>query len=336
MRAERAQGGKMGTGSGARSGWSAAAAVLFAGLLAGCGQAPRPAPVVGVVPAPATITIERGQTLSGIALAYRVPLRELAALNHLSPPYKILAGGELLLPPTATAAAMPAVPSATAAPAAVAAVPPPTPARSVPAPAQPPPQPPPTVRSAALAPQPAPVPGAGAEPGRIGPPAPSAPAGAASGRPPAAPPAGAENAPPATHGGVFAWPVRGHIIEGYGAGPDGTHNDGINIAAPRGTPVDSAGAGVVAYAGDELRGYGNLILIKHPGGWISAYAHCQAILVKPGQKVGKGEVIARVGSTGNVTTPQLHFELRRGDQPVDPRGLLPPLSSAAARPPSAG
>jgi murein DD-endopeptidase MepM/ murein hydrolase activator NlpD len=137
-------------------------------------------------------------------------------------------------------------------------------------------------------------------------------------------------------GSSFVWPVRGHILAGYGAGPDGTHNDGINIAAPRGAPVQAVDAGVVAYAGNELRGYGNLLLIKHPGGWISAYAHCDAILVKQGQKIARGQVIARVGSSGNVGTPQLHFELRRGNKPVDPRTYLSPLPSAGAAPAHSG
>ena len=122
--------------------------------------------------------------------------------------------------------------------------------------------------------------------------------------------------------------MRGRILETYGAGGDGTHNDGINIAAPRGAAVQAADAGVVAYAGNELRGYGNLILVKHPSGWISAYAHCDLILVKKGEKVSRGQVIARVGSTGNVSEPQLHFELRRGNKPVDPREYLAPLPTA--------
>ena len=109
---------------------------------------------------------------------------------------------------------------------------------------------------------------------------------------------------------------------------DGTHNDGINIGAPKGAAVQAADAGVVAYTGNELRGYGNLILVKHPNGWISAYAHCDLILVKRGEKVARGQVIARVGSTGNVGEPQLHFELRRGNHPVDPRELLDPLPTA--------
>ena len=85
-----------------------------------------------------------------------------------------------------------------------------------------------------------------------------------------------------------------------------------------------------------MRGYGNLLLIKHPGGWISAYAHCDAILVKPGQKVARGQVVARVGASGNVKTPQLHFELRRGNKPVDPRAYLSPPPSAAAPPAHSG
>jgi murein DD-endopeptidase MepM/ murein hydrolase activator NlpD len=146
------------------------------------------------------------------------------------------------------------------------------------------------------------------------------------------PMAAAEPPPAPSHGGgSFLWPVRGHVVEGFGAGPEGTHNDGINIAAPRGAAIEATDGGVVAYTGNELRGYGNLILIKHPQGWISAYAHCDLILVKPGQKVARGQVIARVGSTGNVGEPQLHFELRRGKKPVDPREYLVPLSTAASK-----
>jgi murein DD-endopeptidase MepM/ murein hydrolase activator NlpD len=132
-------------------------------------------------------------------------------------------------------------------------------------------------------------------------------------------------------GDGFLWPVRGRILATYGAGTDGTHNDGINIAAPRGAAVQAADAGVVAYTGNELRGYGNLILIKHANGWISAYAHCDLTLVKRGQKVARGQVIARVGSTGNVGEPQLHFELRRGNRAVDPREFLTPLPTAATK-----
>jgi murein DD-endopeptidase MepM/ murein hydrolase activator NlpD len=100
--------------------------------------------------------------------------------------------------------------------------------------------------------------------------------------------------------------------------------------------VEATEAGTVAYTGNELRGYGNLILVKHPNGWISAYAHCDQMLVQRGQKVARGQVIARVGSTGNVSEPQLHFELRRGNRPVDPREFLAPLPTAITKDSHAG
>ena len=96
------------------------------------------------------------------------------------------------------------------------------------------------------------------------------------------------------------------------------HNDGINISAPRGAAVRAAEDGVVAYAGNELGGYGNLVLVRHAGGWTSAYAHNEKLLVSRGNTVRRGQVIALVGSSGNVTTPQTHFELRRGARAVDP------------------
>jgi murein DD-endopeptidase MepM/ murein hydrolase activator NlpD len=137
-------------------------------------------------------------------------------------------------------------------------------------------------------------------------------------------------ASPTRSSGAFLWPVRGHIVASFGSRNDGTRNDGINIAAPKGSAVQAIDAGIVAYSGNELRGYGNLILIKHPNGWISAYAHCDQILVHRGEKVGRGEIIARVGSTGSVSEPQLHFELRRGNHPVDPREFLAPLPTATS------
>ncbi len=116
----------------------------------------------------------------------------------------------------------------------------------------------------------------------------------------------------------FIWPVSGSVISTYGPKSDGLHNDGINIAAPAGTPVVAAEDGVVAYTGDELRGYGNLVLVKHANGWVSAYAHNAQIFMARGQTVLRGDVIASVGASGGVTTPQSHFELRRGTGAVDP------------------
>jgi murein DD-endopeptidase MepM/ murein hydrolase activator NlpD len=125
-------------------------------------------------------------------------------------------------------------------------------------------------------------------------------------------------------GGIpsFRWPVKGRIIAGFGPRPNGSQNDGINLAVPEGTPIKATDDGVVAYAGNELKGYGNLVLIRHSGGFVSAYANASKLLVKRGDTVKRGEVIARAGQTGNVTSPQLHFEIRKGSTPVDPTKYL--------------
>ena len=121
----------------------------------------------------------------------------------------------------------------------------------------------------------------------------------------------------------FMWPVNGTVISGFGNLGKGRKNDGINIKASLGTAVKAADGGSLAYAGNELKGFGNLILIKHSDGWITAYAHNDKLLVKKGQKVVRGEKIATVGSTGSVTVPQLHFEVRAGKKAVNPRTYLP-------------
>jgi murein DD-endopeptidase MepM/ murein hydrolase activator NlpD len=307
--------------SGASGAWAAALALM----VSACAPRPEgPAPLIsGEASAPtetARVKVRPGDTLSGIAHDHHVPMRSIAEANHLIPPYRLEAGSTLIIPWAGQPAAAPPSQS-------VAAPPPPTPAaaasprieaaaldRLPSAPAEKPP--------AAAAPPAAPVPAT--EPARPDPKpaaAPPAPNAAASPEPSAP-------APPIQSTGTFQWPVRGHVVAGYGSGRDGTHNDGINIAAPRGAAVEAADTGVVAYTGNELRGYGNLILVKHPNGWISAYAHCDLILVKRGDKVARGQVIARVGSTGNVGEPQLHFELRRGNRAVDPREFLAPSPAA--------
>ena len=118
----------------------------------------------------------------------------------------------------------------------------------------------------------------------------------------------------------FRWPARGRIIQAFKGGSGG--NDGINIAVPEGTPVKAAEGGVVAYAGSELKGYGNLVLIRHPNGFVSAYANNGTIDVKRGETVKRGQEIAKSGQSGNVSSPQLHFELRKGSTPVDPTQFL--------------
>jgi murein DD-endopeptidase MepM/ murein hydrolase activator NlpD len=120
----------------------------------------------------------------------------------------------------------------------------------------------------------------------------------------------------------FRWPVRGRIIAAFGPKPNGLQNDGINLAVPEGTPIKAAEDGVVAYAGNELKGYGNLVLVRHANGFVTAYANASEILVKRGENVKRGQVIARSGETGNVTSPQLHFEIRKGATPVDPSQYL--------------
>lgn len=120
----------------------------------------------------------------------------------------------------------------------------------------------------------------------------------------------------------FRWPLPGRIISGFGPKPGGRFNDGVNLKASTGEAVRAAGDGVVAYAGDAIPGFGNLLLVKHAGGWVSAYAHNEALLVARGARVKAGEAIARAGQSGAVAEPQLHFELRRGRTPVDPAKVI--------------
>jgi murein DD-endopeptidase MepM/ murein hydrolase activator NlpD len=132
----------------------------------------------------------------------------------------------------------------------------------------------------------------------------------------------AQAKPPALSGDGFLWPVRGRLASGFGEKPNGARNDGINIAAAEGTAVLAAENGIVVYAGDELPGYGNMLLLRHAGGFTTAYAHARELLVGVGATVTRGQKIATVGATGAVESPQLHFELRAGKQPLDPLAHL--------------
>jgi murein DD-endopeptidase MepM/ murein hydrolase activator NlpD len=132
-----------------------------------------------------------------------------------------------------------------------------------------------------------------------------------------------EKVEPASTGSVdqsFRWPAKGRVIAGYGS----SGNEGINIAVPEGTPVKAAEDGTVAYAGSDVKGYGKLVLVRHNNGYVSAYAHNAELDVRPGEKVKRGQTIAKSGASGNVTSPQLHFEIRKGATPVDP---MPHLAS---------
>lgn len=138
------------------------------------------------------------------------------------------------------------------------------------------------------------------------------------------PPKGYRMAAPRAHdwGDRLQWPVSGKVVSGFGPKTGGLHNDGINIAAPRGAPVLAADAGTVVYTGNELEGYGNLVLIRHSDGMITAYAHLAAIHVTRGAAVMRGQTIGTVGSTGSVDSPQVHFEVRRGSAALDPEQYL--------------
>jgi len=264
--------------------------------------------------------VARGDSLLGISHKTGVPYSTLARMNNITDPNLIKVGQRLKLP-TSGAAAQPSPPpvetasrpTITAAPlpdnksdakkggyaplaerektAEVAAAPPP-----------PPPPPPPTSAPAASAPAPAAQPAAAAAPA-------------------AAAPAPVQSPPPKSGHG-FTWPVKGEVISEFGAAGKGVHNDGINIAVPKGTPIVAAEDGVVAYSGNELRGFGNLLLIKHADGWMTAYAHNDQLLVKRGELVKRGQRIALSGDSGGVTQPQLHFELRQGTRAIDPATVL--------------
>lgn len=120
----------------------------------------------------------------------------------------------------------------------------------------------------------------------------------------------------------FLMPVNGKLVSSYGPKENGLHNDGINIAAPRGTPVQAADNGVVVYAGNEIKGSGNLVLVRHEGRWMTAYAHLDDVKVKRGDTIKRGQKIGTVGSTGSVDKPQLHFEVRRGTEALNPKLYL--------------
>jgi murein DD-endopeptidase MepM/ murein hydrolase activator NlpD len=126
----------------------------------------------------------------------------------------------------------------------------------------------------------------------------------------------------APHG--FQWPLRGRVIAGFGSPVGGAANKGIDLAVAAGTDIRAAEDGVVLYAGNAIKDFGNLLLLRHRDGFLTAYAHAQSFAVKPGDSVRRGQVIAKSGQTGAVTSPQLHFEIRKDDAPVDPAQYLPP------------
>lgn len=276
---------------------------------------PTPAAAPAATPAPAahtdtpaddsgwtgTYTVARGDNLYTIARKHNVRLNELERANKIIDPRRVRPGTVLKVPRVGDA---PSVASAS----------PTTPASSPPASASSDaPSVAPKIINARTRTRTASL---GSDTNGL------PPAGATDAPPPAAPGASTETpareaaAAPKAAAAVakFRWPARGKIISSFGEG----QNDGINIALPRGTDVHAAEAGVVTYAGDGVQGYGNLLLIRHDGGWITAYAHNDSLAVKAGESVRRGQVVAKAGATGSVDTPQLRFEIRKGVKPVDP------------------
>jgi murein DD-endopeptidase MepM/ murein hydrolase activator NlpD len=240
-------------------------------------------PMAVAAASPGVHVVNHGDTLLSIARHNHVSVPELARANNLDPSAKLSLGMKLVVPAAKTAAA---VGSATASVGVAAAVAPPV-TRLAAADSQ---QKARLAQSAPNADEPAIVSPVKAE---------------------------ATGALP-----TFRWPVRGKVITAYGAKANGKSNDGINLAVPEGTPVKAADDGVVTYSGNELKSYGNLVLIKHPNGYVTAYAHASELLVKRGDTIKRGQVIAKSGQSGDVQSPQLHFEIRKGQSPVDPLQFL--------------
>ena len=227
-------------------------------------------------------TVVPGETLSKISRTYKVPLPSIAKANNIQPHTQVKIGDQLTIPGIRAQQAA-------------------KPATSGPV-AQQPVIAPPQQKVAAAAPV----------------------STARSITPATDNPAPPETKPVTTAATMptFRWPVRGRVINGFGPKTAGAQNDGINVAVPEGTPVKAADDGVVAYAGNELKSYGNLVLIRHSNGYVTAYAHASEIMVKRDEPIKRGQVIAKSGQTGNVTAPQLHFEIRKGSSPVDPMPYL--------------
>ncbi|HKY19180.1 MAG TPA: M23 family metallopeptidase [Rhizomicrobium sp.] len=134
--------------------------------------------------------------------------------------------------------------------------------------------------------------------------------------------------PPIGGAPAFAWPVSGRVISDFGATASGGRNDGINIAASTGTPIHASASGTVTYAGNELKNYGNLVLVKHAGGYTTAYAHADRLVVSRGEFVARGQVIGYAGQTGDVASPQVHFEIRSATTPLNPRSYLTSVTAS--------
>ncbi|MGZ3412039.1 MAG: peptidoglycan DD-metalloendopeptidase family protein [Xanthobacteraceae bacterium] len=234
----------------------------------------------------ATHVVGPGETLMGISRRYHTPVKTIVAANRLTYDARLKVGDKLVIPGH-TASVVPAAPAST------------------------------KVADKATPPAPAAKPVAAPAPQKIASTEPASTVRLAS--------PSVDTSEGASSGGSpkFRWPVRGRVISSFGPIPNGQQNDGINLSVPEGTAVRAAEDGTVAYAGNELKGYGNLVLVRHSSGYVTAYAHASELMVKRGDTVRRGQVIAKSGATGSVTAPQLHFEIRKGSAPVDPMKFLP-------------
>jgi murein DD-endopeptidase MepM/ murein hydrolase activator NlpD len=251
-------------------------------VAAAASTAPATRPAAATNAAPSVHVVNHGDTLLGIARRNHISVAELARANGIERSAKLRLGMKLTVPAKAAAGSQPAV--ATIAQPSTASGPPAT-------------------KLASADPQ---------QKARL-----------AQATPAEDPPSEAPVKPEATGAlPTFRWPVRGKVITSYGAKTNGKANDGINLAVPEGTPVKAAEDGVVAYSGNELKGYGNLVLVRHSNGYVTAYAHASELLVKRGDNIRRGQIIAKSGQSGEVGSPQLHFEIRKGSTPVDPLQFL--------------
>ena len=317
-----------------RRGARLAVALALLGLVGACGSdrpwwdqqqgarrgaTPISRPIDTVAPG-GTYVVRRGDTVYSIARAHDLPIRSLIDTNRLRPPYEIKVGQRLKIPAgrfhvvqrgeTAYSISRMYNVDVTSL----------TSLNRIPAPYTikvgqklqvPSREPVRTVPSSAVAGGPVPL---------------ARPSGAVS----TVPARTASNAtvsknplpsPPAATGS-FVWPVEGKILSTYGPKANGLHNDGINIAAEMGAPVRASQSGVVAYSGNELKGYGNLLLVRHDNGWMTAYAHNSKLLVNRGDTVTRGQTISLAGNSGSVVTPQVHFEVRQGAKAIDPQSVI--------------
>ncbi|HEV2159669.1 LysM peptidoglycan-binding domain-containing M23 family metallopeptidase [Bradyrhizobium sp.] len=274
---------------------AAAPAPAMAPVAAAPALAPAAKPVAVMAAPPSSHFVNRGDTLASIARKNHISAAELARANGLDPSAKLKLGTKLTVPGAKTAAVAAPVAAAPVGAAPVAG----------------------TLQPVAAAPAPAIKMAAAAAPVQS---ARLAQATANVEEKPAEAPAKAAETTSSLP--TFRWPVRGKVVTTYGAKTNGKSNDGINLAVPEGTPVKAAEDGVVAYSGNELKGYGNLVLVRHSNGYVTAYAHASELLVKRGDTIKRGQVIAKSGQSGEVASPQLHFEIRKGSSPVDPLQFL--------------